>query len=424
MCHLDEKKQSRQSNFELLRILAMIMIVASHWGWWAVTYPGLLTSGSQQLFYTYFRTFGQVGVVLFILISGYFLCKRPFKLFSLLKLLAQVFFYICFLLIVYYVRGYLRDNTLPTLGISGFTDWFIPISTGRWWFLSCYTALYLLSPFLNKLLSHLKKNEFRILLIVLFFFVSVFPSFYVYTTANDAMQNMIIFIFIYLIGAYIRLYQGDFQNKGFCFIGAVLSFFIFIFGKKIGFEELRYYIHVIALSVFLFLTFLHIEIHSHWINSCSKTTFGIYLLHENTIITFWLWNDIFAIHKFANTPWFIPVSIASVLTTCVFCGGIDYLRGQYFEPIAIKCFQHKYIASWIAAADRAMPSTFLQAESCAGYDSKPMVFLLFLNIFYFLCKIMEVYLQRPVSYKLFLLACSIMAFAQLVKKSKIKGTIV
>ncbi len=378
------------------------MIIASHWGWWIVGVPTTLESQYHVIFHTFFRTFGQVGVIIFILLSGYFLCTSKFKIISLLKLLEQVFFYVVFLLLFYYLQGYINSGVAPTLGISAITDWFTPISSGRWWFFSCYVALYLISPFLNRLIERLKKHEFRLLLCVLFLFVSIFPSFFVLTTANDAMQNMIIFIFVYFIGAYIRLYQEDFQSKSLCLFDAVLSLVIFVIGKKIGFIEYRYFLYVIILSVFIFLTFMHLKIQSRVINKCAKSTFGVYLLHDNAVVTFWLWNDVFAIQNFANTPWFIPVSILSVIVTFIVCALIDYIRQLCFEPILMSFLNRNKINKVLIHIDSRMPINSVKAEENTQSDNKPIYLLLFINALYLLCKLIAIYLNKNITYKLFL----------------------
>lgn len=414
-------KAERKSNFELLRIISMLLIVASHWGWWAMAFPDALHNSQYDRFYFYFRTFGQVGVVLFILISGYFLCKSQFKTVSLIKLLAQIFCTVCFLLIVFFVREYINTGTIANMGITAFTDWFIPISTGRWWFVSCYVALFLLSPFLNKMIERLKKNEFRILLAVLFLFISVFPSFFVWTDANDALQNIAIFILVYLIGAYIRLYEEDFKNKLVCFGGAILSLIIFIWGRENELAEYRYFIHVIALAVFLFLSFIHINIQSKFINKCAKTTFGVYLLHENTIVTFWLWNDVFKIQNYVSSKWFIPYSVLSVIITFAVCAAIDYLRQICIEPLIMKVTKTPKISRCLNLIDDKMPKNSVKSEEGTKGSAVTAIVLLSADALYLVCKLLEILVQKAIAYKLFLFSATvIIIITALVLKKKRK----
>lgn len=415
-------KSERKSNFELLRIISMLMIVASHWGWWSSAYPDLLQNHSQQMFHLYFRTFGQVGVILFVMISGYFLCKSKFKVTSLIKLIFQIFCSVCFLILLFFIRGYIQSGTLPVMGITTFTDWFIPISSGRWWFVSCYVLLFFISPFLNKMIELLKKSEFRILLIILFVSLSVIPSFFVHVNTTEVGQSIAGLIFIYLIGAYIRIYEEDFQNKWLCFCGAAVTFAIFIIGKKYGLAEYRYFIHVIALSVFIFLCFMHINIKSNFINLCAKTTFGVYLLHENAVVRFWLWNDVFSIQDYANTNLFIPVSVASVLITFLVCSIIDYVRQLTLEPLLMKLLKTKQISSLLSMFDSKMPENHLTPQSENKNRLLPIIILLSADILYLICELTEYFTQKAVSYKLFLICTvfilALIAFIRKYSKSK------
>ena len=76
-------KKVRDSNFELLRIVAMIMIIGCHF----VTYtqwhfpPGY--SGETKLALQMLRLGGKTGVILFVLITGYFNVKSTFKILNL-----------------------------------------------------------------------------------------------------------------------------------------------------------------------------------------------------------------------------------------------------------------------------------------------------------------------------------------------------
>lgn len=79
---------NRQSNFELLRIVAMFLIVMYH----------LLLSSSAMPCYDYEEVMGQacwiplhIAVVLFVLISGYFHIKASTR--GIVKLILPVFVY-------------------------------------------------------------------------------------------------------------------------------------------------------------------------------------------------------------------------------------------------------------------------------------------------------------------------------------------
>ena len=65
-------ESKRNSNFELLRILTMLCVVASHGCVFSFTTPGFLGK-----FYSLYYAFGYAGLNSFFMMSGYFMGNRP-----------------------------------------------------------------------------------------------------------------------------------------------------------------------------------------------------------------------------------------------------------------------------------------------------------------------------------------------------------
>lgn len=81
----------RSSNFELLRILSMCMIIGAHY----VYHGGLLSEGTalNQVFASFLRIGGKLGVTIFVLIGAYFLSVQEFKSERIIKLFFETAFY-------------------------------------------------------------------------------------------------------------------------------------------------------------------------------------------------------------------------------------------------------------------------------------------------------------------------------------------
>ena len=84
-------QKERNSSFELLRIISMVLIVSFHYVYHA-GFDFLAPFSPRLYFIQCIDMGGNLGVNLFVLISGYFLCKSTFKWQKIIKLELQVLF--------------------------------------------------------------------------------------------------------------------------------------------------------------------------------------------------------------------------------------------------------------------------------------------------------------------------------------------
>lgn len=195
-------KQVRQANFELLRIVAILLISMMH---------GIRSAyGSTYLIndiaHVIVTAIGNMGVTLFVLIAGFFSIKlRPSKV---LWLWSVVLFYSLFIFAFHCIDGdilFEEGNIRPF--IKEFYWALTPFSTGTWWFISSYMILLLLSPLFNKAADCISRIHFIYLLFILLCFYSLSPTILLHSFTNEpcgkSLQNM---IFIYFIGRYIAKY--------------------------------------------------------------------------------------------------------------------------------------------------------------------------------------------------------------------------
>lgn len=129
----------RESNMELLRIVAMLMIVIYHTFYYRLQYY----QESAPLFAS-LTVVLHIGVILFVLISGYFGIKPSVK--GFLRLYCVVIFYDLVLYVVFVGIGE------QTLSWKEAIKCLLPMSChrGDYWFIREYMILYLCSPLINQ----------------------------------------------------------------------------------------------------------------------------------------------------------------------------------------------------------------------------------------------------------------------------------
>ena len=149
------RKTPRRSNIELLRILSMLLIVLHHYA----VHGNVSFSGDDLSFGRFFHgalmCMGALGDDIFVLISAYFLVESPFRLRRLLRLWGEVVFYAVTVTLV----GWLLAPPSGGVSVKALLSMVAPVLTGKYWFVTAYVMLVLLSPFLNKMLHALTRRE-------------------------------------------------------------------------------------------------------------------------------------------------------------------------------------------------------------------------------------------------------------------------
>ena len=202
---MENGKKIRSSNIELLRIVSIIFILIHHYSlhnqlnnldiFNINKYVGIIAFG-----------LGKIGVNIFILIMGYFSIERNLSVKKILKLWLQVFFYSFGIAVIF--KLLLNTN----ISIKEWINFIFPISYNKYWFITIYIFLYLLTPWLNHYFNKINKEEYKKILIMLFGVLIVFYSIFYKSTAysmNELMpySNLLVFMFLYLLGGYIKKYD-------------------------------------------------------------------------------------------------------------------------------------------------------------------------------------------------------------------------
>ena len=177
----------RQSNIELLRIVAMTMIVIHH--------IILFCCNREIRYFSQLNSLVICGVNMFVLITGYFGLKLKWR--SVINLVSITLFYSILSTFAYC----LYTDTLPSLEVLKKT--LFPISSGTYWFVTSYFYLLLLSPLLNFALHAMSDRQLCFFLAVLIF-INCISSWLFQNNFNPNGYNTMQFILLYYIGYCIK----------------------------------------------------------------------------------------------------------------------------------------------------------------------------------------------------------------------------
>lgn len=282
----------RASNFELLRLLAMLLVLILHANYLTFHFPTFEALHDQplgSLGRIWSESLAIVGVNVFVLISGYFGIRLRIK--GMVSLLFQAAFYT----IGIYLTLVALD--LEPFQSKAFLRTFYPLDRSKEWFLPTYLSLMIFSPLLNAFVQKQTEQGLRHYLI---FFYVLSTLFGFLSDQLDVQYGYSIFSFcgIYLLGRYFHLYpEGVERCKTSMLIAIYLgvslvqSLALFAYGYTSGQSIVanaltgRFLSYASPLNILtavaLFLAFSRLKLQSRAINWIASSTFAVYLIHCN-----------------------------------------------------------------------------------------------------------------------------------------------
>lgn len=321
----------RKSNIELFRILLILMVIMVHYfntemgGALGKVVPGSL----NYYFVHLMESLCIVAVNGFILITGYFSYKKEnVKLSKIINLvLIMIFWGLLSLLTVLVLRPENIENKQVIIDI-------IETSTNQW-FVIIYCILYLLIPFLNKLINNISQNSYKSLLVIGLVFFYLWPSFYTKVTVSDSGYGIINFIYLYFIGAYIRKYH---ENNKHVFSPLIIylgcALLTTLASLKIGRAWDYNFIFNLIGSVALFEVFRSINIkHNKLINKLATYTFAVYLIDVNSFFNIYLYRTLFHSSNYWNNNGMFLNLIITTIGIYVICIILESLRVLLFDKL-------------------------------------------------------------------------------------------
>lgn len=346
---MSEKK--RMANLELLRCVAMMMVIVLHYLGKGKLLPDLTGGefdGAGAAAWL-LEAFCIVAVNVYMLISGYFLCTSSFKLSRLLQLLVQVWLYSVAFGILGAATGVIAETPVD---IHYFLTLIFPISMEHYWFLTAYVFLYLLLPFVGAAVRRMTKQQMQIALGLLLATFCVLKSILPLRLETDKSgYDCLWYLCVFVTAAYIRRFGVVFLEKRrravclyvvcclLAFAGTMALRFFFLrtgsLGRMTGMCMEYNHILPFLAAIGLFGAFVRTEINgkiADAINKIAPYTLGVYLLHENLGLRY-TWQSWFGADRVTNVGELLLRTFFAVLGVFV-CGIlVDMLRAGLMKAV-------------------------------------------------------------------------------------------
>lgn len=350
----------RSASVDLLRIGAMFLIVTCHSilhvRWMLHVDQGFTPAPTWKQAAMYLIVqYGQVGVSVFFIVTGYFLIRKPFTFRRPVAAWAHMWVYA----VTIYVVGLLAATRFPFImptGTAAYEAFLWSVTPGLWgsyWFMTAYLVLLLLSPYINHVFLTMSARMSGALIALLAFF----SLWLLYGNRVGNWTNVVYAALGYMIGAWIRLYRDRIPrwiSARRALWGTVVasSVVMLLFNRlSLGASSLVKFFHwdaqtkpgiqilpiVIAAALFLLTIDARRPLRAdsragRAVISVSASMFGVYLIHENTLIYrhFWpLLERPFAPHGGVERvlDWALVTVMAFVLLSVV-AWVVDHLAAQ------------------------------------------------------------------------------------------------
>ncbi len=294
--------EERQSSIDFLRIMSMLGIVGVH----VLNNGGVVESldhvSVTGIIIYIIRAICYTSVDLFAMITGYlYVGKENVKYKRIIDLWGVVIFYtISFTVFFLLIKPeYFPDSNSIIRSI------FPPIE-GRFWYITCYTLMFLLIPYINRFITSISENEYRRMLLVLYITlccVTVFGLYDYFRVEYGYSASWL--IYCYLLGAYIKKYGFVLTHKA---VSDIVIIFVLLCSLLISsFSDIiyiiatpsvRYYLRrndwlvgynspltvISAILILYIFSKVQKSSTSRLLVAVSNATFGVYIIHGQTII--------------------------------------------------------------------------------------------------------------------------------------------
>lgn len=333
----------------------MLLIVVTHFLVWGTTHCAVgpievsFTNGwtLNPFIFPFVSSLSSIGVILFVLISSYFVCqKTELAISRIFKVWSVTLFYSVLFAILAYSRN--------ACGIKDLASSFFPIGSDRYWFVTKYIALMCLAPIYAIVVNSTSKRGHQLILAILTLLVVNITHGIPYgnTFFSDSPNSVAAFSLIFFIAAYLRKYgEGVFLSKycGLIFIGFILL-------QSVGGLAINY-LNIDSPAIFagfsggnnglslvpattLFIWFKNKSfkdnLFTKMIVNLAPYSFAVYLIHDNAFFRGVLWNEIIDPALYWQSPMWLLLLISVPICIYILCACLDTLRSLIFKACGIE----------------------------------------------------------------------------------------
>lgn len=344
----------RKSELDLLRTISMMGVVLLH-------VLGTIKSVSGGTDYEYIvkilLAVASCSVNVFALLSGYLKIKSRIRFSSIVNIWITTFFW-CFVLTI------IAHFMLADMSIKQYVGYIFPYVIDRLWYITCYSFLFFMMPYLNKLMVALDKKQVQTLLVILFVLMSIVTtfgirdSFHVVSTGYSAMW----LVYLYILGGYLRLY-GFSKKLSKCSIVFILVFstLLIVLSTTLieyilvhfGFSGQRDLVNILyrysspfvlvnsVLILWLFVEYIRVKkvVWQKIIGWMSKVSLGIYVIHAHPFCLDYLFtHEHFGFIMSAGVIGCGIQVLLVVFVVYILCGIAEHLREKLFVKTKIIVF--------------------------------------------------------------------------------------
>lgn len=350
-----EGRKERNYGIDLLKTFAMFLIVMDH----LLAHGGMLSAAKGT---TSIYLVTAVNVLCFWPVNAYALSTGvtgfhgKHDLSRLIYLYVQTIFYSAGIVILLYLSGFCSMGEV-------LRDLF-PLIGGRYWYFTAYFFLFLLMPYLDKLIDTVDHFKLTVILSLLCLLnaLSISGNIFHWNYGLSGSWLCILYLFGALLGKYRVAERVSAKVlllvTAVCLLLSYLGYLIVpelamrLAGIHYGeYQFLKFTAPTILLSgIAIVLLFSKIQINSRGMQKAlrllSSLTFGVFLIHEDSVFVDAVYRDKLSMYLEHGTLYAVGMLFIWSAVLFVFCLAVDFLRSRLFALLKIDRLSNR-LAAWL-----------------------------------------------------------------------------